>query len=202
MDENRAIRPRAVDFGRVLETTPTRIFVWDPAGAFVFANGDGARLLGLAAEEIVGRTLAELAARHELLRAIVQPLERVVATATASTGEARVGADGHQAVLHYDLRPLELRGPAVAAVLGTVTDITDLRSAQESERRVRRQLQDALTRVLSGFVRVCSECYAISVNGEWIPLERYLEQSHAASLSHGYCEACYERALAALKPIG
>jgi PAS domain S-box-containing protein len=190
-----------VEFGKVLETTPARIFVWDREGAIVFANREAAKLLGRAPEDVIGTTVAELARKHDLFCAVERPSARVLASAAAISGESRVTTGGSHAVLHYDLRPLEVRDDEVTAVLCTVTDITDLRSAQEAERRVRRQLQDALTRVLSGFVRVCSECYAVSSNGEWVPLERYLEQTDAVSLTHGYCDACYHRALAELKEV-
>jgi PAS domain S-box-containing protein len=190
-----ASRREGIEYARLLETTPARLYLCDRDGQFLFVSRAAAHALGYEPDELVGQRIAELGAAHVLLLEMDLARAQVCTTGVPRAAEARVQRGDIFEVYHYDLRPLDCRDGQVLTVLCTVTDITDLRSAQEAERRVRRQLQDALTRVLSGFVRLCSECYAVSSDAEWIPLEKYLHQSDPARLSHGYCDACYRRAL-------
>jgi PAS domain S-box-containing protein len=184
-----------IEYSRVLEATPARLYLCDRSGTLLFVSRAAADALGYEPDELIGRRVAELGGIHILLTEMDLTRAQVCVTGARRAGEVRIPRGESFEVYHYDLRPLDVEGDEVQTVLCTVTDITDLRLAQEAERRVRRQLQEALTRVLSGFVRLCSECYAVSANSEWIPLEKYLHQHDPARLSHGYCDACYKRAL-------
>jgi PAS domain S-box-containing protein len=186
---------RNLEYARVLEVTPARLYLFDRSGALRFVTRAAAEALGAPASALVGRTLAELGASRPLFVEMERARPWVCASCAPLAVEVSVPRGDELEVFHCDLRPLEVEGGEARTVLCTVTDVTELRAAQRAEQRVRRQLQDALTRVLSGFVRLCSECYAVSSDTEWVPLEKYLHRRDPARLSHGYCDDCYRRAL-------
>ncbi|SRR6056297_1323922 len=51
----------------------------------------------------------------------------------------------------------------------------------------------AKIRYLEGFLRVCSFCKRIEVDGEWITLEKFMSNYSDAILSHGICRECVEK---------
>ena len=82
----------------------------------------------------------------------------------------------------------------VDQIMVTVTDITELKETQAS-------LENALTRVLSGFVMICATCKNIKEDSDqWVPVERYLtNDANDVHFSHGYCPNCYEMATRELR---
>src|SRR5579862_306442 len=47
---------------------------------------------------------------------------------------------------------------------------------------------------LQGLLSVCSYCKRIrEANGQWGPIERYLEARSNAEFSHGFCPECFEK---------
>jgi hypothetical protein len=61
-----------------------------------------------------------------------------------------------------------------------------------STRRVLDQLQR-----LESFMKVCAWCRRIEYKGEWIQIERFLEQGFDTPTTHGICQDCLEREKAA-----
>lgn len=43
---------------------------------------------------------------------------------------------------------------------------------------------------LESFLRVCSWCRKLDLNGHWVPMEEYLHKSASISCTHGICEDC------------
>ena len=82
----------------------------------------------------------------------------------------------------------------VRRLMITSMDITELKETQK-------RLESALTRVLSGFVTICSTCKDIKEDsGQWVPVEHYLSSdANDVQFSHGYCPKCYESAIQELK---
>lgn len=48
-------------------------------------------------------------------------------------------------------------------------------------------------RHLESFMRVCSWCRRIDYKGEWLPLERFMEQGFDTPTTHGICQDCLEK---------
>ena len=46
---------------------------------------------------------------------------------------------------------------------------------------------------LEGFLRVCSWCRKLKLNGDWVPLEEFFERKFELDTSHGICPACSEQ---------
>lgn len=61
-----------------------------------------------------------------------------------------------------------------------------------STRRVLQQLQR-----LEEFMKVCAWCRRIEYKGQWIPIEKFLEQGFDTPTTHGICQECLEREKAA-----
>ena len=82
----------------------------------------------------------------------------------------------------------------VRRLMVTSMDITELKETQK-------RLENALTRLLSGFVTICSTCKDIkNDSGQWVPVEYYLSSdANDVQFSHGYCPKCYESAVEELK---
>jgi hypothetical protein len=45
-------------------------------------------------------------------------------------------------------------------------------------------------RYLEKFMRVCSWCRRINYQGEWMPLEEFMQQSFDTPTTHGICKEC------------
>ena len=54
---------------------------------------------------------------------------------------------------------------------------------------------------LEGFLRVCSNCKKIHVDGTWIPIEEYIRERSEAEFTHGFCPECADRYRSSLKPL-
>ena len=50
---------------------------------------------------------------------------------------------------------------------------------------------------LEEFLKVCAWCRRIEFHGEWISLERFLQQGFDTPTTHGICQDCLEREKAA-----
>jgi len=48
-------------------------------------------------------------------------------------------------------------------------------------------------RQLENFLRICSWCHRIEQKGEWISLEKFLEQGFDTPTTHGICKECLEQ---------
>jgi PAS domain S-box-containing protein len=84
---------------------------------------------------------------------------------------------------------------------GAVSDIDerqrlrgDLEAALATNVGLVARLETALGKALSGYLPVCAWCKAVrETDGEWIPLDRYVERHSEALVTHGMCPRCYER---------
>lgn len=78
-------------------------------------------------------------------------------------------------------------------VAGTIRDISERKQAHQERERLIADLQDALGRikVLQGILPICLHCKKIrDGNGDWHPVESYVQARSEAEFSHGICPAC------------
>jgi hypothetical protein len=47
---------------------------------------------------------------------------------------------------------------------------------------------------LGGFMKVCAWCRRIEQNGEWMPIEEFLQRGFDTPTSHGICDCCLNKA--------
>jgi len=56
----------------------------------------------------------------------------------------------------------------------------------------------ARVQYLERFMRVCAWCRRIHYKGEWMPLEKFMEQSFDTPTTHGICKECLRQQQAAI----
>jgi len=77
---------------------------------------------------------------------------------------------------------------ALARRLGT---FVKRRRAEEARECARRELQEALTKILSGFLPICANCKRIrDDSSQWIEIEAYIRDHTGVEFSHSICPAC------------
>jgi hypothetical protein len=52
-------------------------------------------------------------------------------------------------------------------------------------------------RQLESYVVICAWCNKVRVDNAWVPIAEYLAQRHNETTSHGICESCHAREIAA-----
>jgi hypothetical protein len=77
---------------------------------------------------------------------------------------------------------------AIARRLGT---FVKRRQAEEARECARRELQEALTKILSGFLPICANCKRIrDDSSHWIEIEAYIRDHTDVEFSHSIFPAC------------
>lgn len=132
----------------LFDKAPDPVFVLDTGGTFLHINRAGARYLGRPAEQILGRSVAEIfppehAAEH------LEVIRRVVATGEPFLEERPTVISGETFYFQYAVHRLEGEGGAPLGVLGMVRDVTSLVAL---ERRYA-ELYDKATDALFGIDR-------------------------------------------------
>ena len=94
-------------------------------------------------------------------------------------------------------------GPVLVGLSQLVTALATTFRAQQDELHGRlhtqERLQEALTRLLSGYVTICAACKKIEGQSErWTPVEQYIEQRTEVQFTHGLCPICLDKASAEL----
>jgi PAS domain S-box-containing protein len=87
-------------------------------------------------------------------------------------------------------------------MVGTLSDITDRKRAEETLKEEGRRLQQVLdeVRTLRGIVPICSYCKKIrDDDGYWSQVERYVSDHTEAKFSHGICPACFEKEMKSIE---
>jgi PAS domain S-box-containing protein len=81
-------------------------------------------------------------------------------------------------------------------IQGIVLEIAKEKAAEQQREDLRRELEKALARVISGFLPICMECKAIrDSSNNWTPIERYIGCRNPVEFSHGYCPSCAKKVL-------
>jgi len=81
------------------------------------------------------------------------------------------------------------------SVVHIISDITSLNRAEEQQKKLISELQNALAKVkkLSGFLPICASCKKIRDDkGYWNQIEVYIRDHSEADFSHGLCPECVE----------
>src|SRR5262249_35545991 len=113
----------------VLEGTTDAVFVKDARGRYLLINPAGARFLGRAAEEILGRDDSELVEAESAARVMAAD-RRITASGCPETVEMEVTAAGATHTFQATKAPYRDETGAIAGVIGISRDVTGLRALE------------------------------------------------------------------------
>lgn len=106
-------------------------------------------------------------------------------------------------IIPSDLNELWMRSAIIFLIVGfgIYVDITFNRvhELQNKQYQLQLKLDEALTKLLSGFVSICCVCKKVRVSKDqkdgkeiWDNIETYIAQCSDIKFSHGYCPECEE----------
>jgi PAS domain S-box-containing protein len=171
---------------RVVDAMGDGMLATDTRGRVVDLNPAMCAILGVQPADAIGRPAAALIARTGDLASRLRD-------AAADTGP-----DGLFATIrgrHYGARivPLPLEWPGAEGRLLMLHDLT-ARVVMEREReRLIDELRAALAqiRTLRGLLPLCASCKNVrDAAGRWMPVDAYIRDHSAATVSHGICPDC------------
>ena len=173
----------------------------DRGGCFVGLgmNSLAEEYLGVSNEVFRGRDQEDFTGLSDSHRVraqrAVSGYRRCVELGSQITDEAEIKLDdGTSWWGRHTCIPIFSESGEVRRLMITSLDIIELKKTQEN-------LENALTRLLSGFVTICATCKDIKEDSDqWMPVEHYLSSdTNDVQFSHGYCPKCYDLAVQELK---
>ncbi len=180
---------------RLLDTVQVIVLVLDPEAHIVSFNSYMEQLSGYRLEEVKNRDWFETFVPDRdrerfgrVFRSAVGDIQ------TRGNVDPILTRDGREReIVWYDTTLPDADG-RVEGVLSVGLDITDRLQLEREQRQLQSQLEDALAKVISGFVPICSVCKSIrNQDGEWAPVEACVRNRTGAQFSHGLCEPCARR---------
>ncbi len=130
-------KERARWLREVIDVLPNMVFARDEHGVFILANRRYAELLGLPAESVLGKTLADLGSEHA--RTVAEEDASVLATGEPMQIAERMHVDaaGQKRLFEETRVPLLLGSAKRPAVLGVMTDLTERKRLESRVARAR-----------------------------------------------------------------
>ena len=138
--------------GAITEGINDAVYVKDLQGKYVTINGAGASLLGMSAEEIIGRDDAELYEPETARRVMEGDREVMDAGVTRTLEDTRTIASGEERTYLVTKGPYRDTQGEILGLVGILHDITDrkraetkLKEAEERFRSLAQNISDAIT---------------------------------------------------------
>jgi len=105
---------------------------------------------------------------------------------------------GEVEVVYLEERPPEDEGPFLKeerdllnAIAVRISRFIERRRAEEARQIAQKRLQEAITKMLSGFLPICAKCKKIRDDADnWVEIEAYIRDHTEAEFSHTICPAC------------
>lgn len=153
----------------IIENAPLVMFATDRHGRYILVSREAARQLGRAPQDILGRTDSEImsAAALEKFR---DHSDMVLGTDQPQVREDIVDREGGQQQIYLDTKfPIRDVSGQVYAICSVVTDITDIRRAEEQQRRLDEDLikaqQFALQELSTPLIPIAAGAVAMPLIG-------------------------------------
>lgn len=148
------VQEQANILNAILTASVDHIYIFDRQGCYQYVSSDGATVLGLKPQDIVGKTLPELDLPADLITQVDNQRQAVMKTGRPFKDECKyVTADGVH-YYEYILTPLRNVDQTIEGVITVSRDITEHKRAEkslrESEARFRRLFESNLIGVAFG----------------------------------------------------
>ena len=138
---------REAQLRAVLDSSPDAIACYSPELRYEMVNAKAAALLGKTAEQVVGRTDAELGRPADVVGTVLEGLQRVLGTKQMCEVEYSTHAGGAPSWWHVRMVPNLTADGAVSGVITATRDLTELKAAQSV--LAHQALHDPLTGLLN-----------------------------------------------------
>jgi PAS domain S-box-containing protein len=132
--------PRGL-YQAVIEETPLVIYAKDASGRFLLSNRKHASLLGMAKEQVIGKTDGDLFPDDSA--AIDDTTQQVLRSGTPLFSEFPLPIDGEERIYHETIFRLHQPSGEVLGVGGIATDITERRRLEFEVRQQKALLEEA-----------------------------------------------------------
>jgi len=161
------VQEQANILNAILTASVDHIYIFDGRGCYQYVSRDGATILGLKPQDIIGKTLQDLDLPTDLVEQVDNQRQAVMKTGQPIKDECEyITADG----LHYYeyiLTPLRNSKQSIEGVITVSRDITEHKRAEkslrESEARFRRLFESNLTGVafwnVDGFILDANDAF-------------------------------------------
>jgi PAS domain S-box-containing protein len=142
-DLSQLVKRQSDLFNTVLSTVSDHIFVFDCEGRFLFINQTVQDILGLAQDEIVGKTMAELNYPREVEENVLKSIQQVFRTGEMVKNDTffKSPITGESGFFEYILSPLFAFDGMVESVVGSSRNITDRKQAELTQGQLLKQEQ-------------------------------------------------------------
>jgi len=174
-------------FEVILERISEGILEITPEGRILYANPTALSLIHITEEKALGSNFFELFTEEDRRLASELPKTSDDKPGTANK-KTLVNLNEHQVTLNI----LHIDGNRHTAII-ILNDVTEQKRAEETGRRERDKLQQALAKVkmLSGLLPICANCKRIRDDrGYWNKIETYIKEHSEADFTHSLCPEC------------
>ncbi|KKL16353.1 hypothetical protein LCGC14_2496450, partial [marine sediment metagenome] len=191
------VRQSAWEWQTIFDSVNDAISLINMEGKILQCNKAMASLLGKTAHEIIGSTC------WELVHITSEPIEgcSFIRMRETHQRETMRFASGDR-MLQVTVDPVLGEDGDLVRMVHIISDITALNRAEEQQKNLICELQNALAKVkkLSGFLPICASCKKIRDDkGYWNQIENYIQDHSEADFSHGLCPECAENLYPGLK---
>lgn len=177
----------------LLSAIPTPVFYKDKEGLYLGCNRAFTEMMGMTSEELRGKTVFDIWPMEQANVYNVKDLDLMKNPARQIYEFSIVDKDGMTRSVIYAKDVFLDENNELAGIVGALTDITELKLAENAKEMIVEELQEALAKVkqLSGLLPICASCKKIRDDkGYWNQIELYIRKHSEAKFSHGLCPEC------------
>ncbi|MFN3533948.1 MAG: PAS domain S-box protein [Desulfatiglandales bacterium] len=191
-DQSQKLEVSESFYKAILESSGAGIIVSNEDTTIVLVNNQFERLSGLSRSQIEGKlSFKEFFLEEDLETLFRHYHSRREAERDEKIFEAKfVNGDNIVKDVLVNIAPIKGTNKSVM----NIEDISPLKELKNERESLSKRLEEALAKVLSGFIPICASCKRIRTEtGEWVPVEIYITKRSEAQFSHGICPECKER---------
>lgn len=137
------VQEQAKTLNAIFSVSVDHIYVFDREGRYRYVSEGGARVLGFAPSDVIGKTWRDLGLPAALMEQVDAQREMVMATGQSLRSETDFATGSGVRSYEYILTPLSSSDPFVEAVVAISRDITERKQAEAERNQLLRREQAA-----------------------------------------------------------